>query len=113
MNVYVAEGVQHSIVWCNTCKRNGKLTNIDTNGFVSQSTENALISKAINHEQRHPTHKVEVRIYKYAELPFIRECREIKESKKTDNEMTEEEATKRVLEIKQWLFTKGKMTQSS
>ena len=112
MNVYVAEGVQHSIVWCNTCKRNGKLTNIDTNGFVSQSTEDALISRAINHEQCYPTHKVEVRIYKYAKLPFIRQCREIKESFKTD-EMTEEEATKRVLEIKQWLFTKDKMTQSS
>ena len=60
----------------------------------------------------HPTHQVEVRIYEYAELPFIRQCREIKESFKTD-EMTEEEATKRVLEIKQWLFTKDKMTQSS
>ena len=61
----------------------------------------------------HPTHQVKVRIYEYAELPFIRQCREIKESKKTDNEMTEEEETKRVLEIKQRLFTKDKMTQSS
>ena len=99
MEVFVAEGVQHSIVWCNTCKRDGKLANIDTNGFVSRSTENALISRAINHEQHHPTHQVEVRIYKYAELPFIRQCREIKESK-TD-EMAEGGATKRVLEIKQ------------
>ena len=59
----------------------------------------------------HPTHQVKVRIYEYAELPFIRQCREIKESK-TD-EMAEEEAIKRVLEIKQWLFIKGKTTQSS
>lgn len=53
---------------------------VNTQGSVSDDVVRRLTYLAEHHEQRHPTHVVEVTFYRMAELPIQRQMRELFES---------------------------------
>lgn len=65
MDVYEVEGKTPVNVRCvRGCGFGKRLASFDTQGLVSEGLENQLIDIAIRHEEKHPKHSTEVRLYR-------------------------------------------------
>ena len=80
MIVLDKEGSLHSKVRCiKGCGVGKVIEAVDTNGVVHPDVVDRLTFLAERHQHYHPNHEVEVTFYRYAELPIVREMRELRE----------------------------------